>query len=99
MVHLLTIEDGIAEQGLTSEWLQDVRIMKEDICFVSFDPEADKAKAGESDELTKQYELPDGQTVAVNTPRFMAPEVIFFPNLIKDGDEHPGLFNLAYASI
>jgi len=50
--------------------------MKEKTCFVSMDPEADKANASESTELTKNYELPDGQIVAINTPRFMAPEAL-----------------------
>jgi len=37
--------------------------MKEEVCFISLDPEADKAKAADSSELQKNYELPDGQTV------------------------------------
>ena len=54
---------------------------------MSLDPAADKAKAAESTELQKMYELPDGETVAINAPRFMAPEGLFFPELIKEGDE------------
>jgi len=51
-------------------------------------------KASESTELAKAYELPDGQTVNVNTPRFMAPEAIFNPGLIKEGDEAKGMHDL-----
>jgi len=98
MVNLLTA-DGISAQGGESAWKQIVITMKEKLCFVSTDPEADKAKAAESTELTKNYELPDGQIVAVNTPRFMAPEALFDPGLIKEGDEALGMHDMSYASI
>ena len=45
------------------------------------------------------YELPDGQTISVNSPRFMAPEAVFKPELIKEGDETPGMHLLANQSI
>ena len=35
----------------------------------------------------------------MNTPRFAAPEAIFRPDLIKEGDETPGVHELAYKSI
>jgi actin-related protein len=98
MVDLLTA-DGIAEQGGKSAWAQIVRKMKEDLCFVSLDPAADKAKAAESSEISKAYELPDGQTVTVNGPRFMAPEALFNPGLIKEGDETPGMHTMTFGSI
>lgn len=90
MVNLLTA-DGIQEQGGKSAWNQIVRTIKEKTCFISLDVEADKKKASESTELTKSYELPDGQTVNINTPRFMAPEAVFKPELIKEGDEAKGM--------
>ena len=43
--------------------------------------------------------LPDGQTISVNSPRFMAPEAIFNPGLIKEGDETPGMHAMAFSSI
>ena len=98
MVNLLTA-DGISAQGGESAWKQIVITLKEKLCFVSLDPEADKAKAAESTEMTKNYELPDGQIVAVNTPRFMAPESLFDPGLIKEGDEALGMHDMSYASI
>jgi len=42
------------------------------------------------------HELPDGSTVAVNSPRFMAPEALFFPDLIKEGDEVLGMHKMAF---
>jgi actin, other eukaryote len=98
MVNLLQA-DGISETGGKSAWMQIVRKIKEDLCFVSLDPAADKAKAKESSELQKMYELPDGQTVSVNAPRFMAPEALFFPDLIKEGDEALGMHKMCFESI
>lgn len=98
MSQILTA-DGIAEQGGASAWRQIVGKMKESLCFVSLDYESDVKKAGESTELSKQYELPDGQTVSVNLPRFKAPEALFHPDLIKEGDETLGMHQLAHGSI
>jgi len=98
MVNLLTA-DGITETGGKSAWNQIVRSVKEKVCFVSQDIEADKKKAAESTEIQKSYELPDGQTVSVNAPRFMGPEAIFYPELIKEGDETLGMHKMCFASI
>ena len=45
------------------------------------------------------YELPDGQVVTINTPRFMGPEALFHPDLIKKGDTIDGLHKMTFASI
>ena len=97
MIKLLT-SDGIAEQGGASAWKQIVGKIKEDVCFVSLDLAADKEKAGQSTELSKNYILPDGQSVTVNTPRFLAPEALFNPGLIKEGDEAPGMHQMCHKS-
>jgi actin-related protein len=98
MVNILTL-DGISETGGKSAWAQIVRKMKEDLCFVSLDIEADKQKASSSSEIQKAYELPDGQTINVNAPRFMGPEALFNPGLIKEGDETPGMHTMCNESI
>ena len=49
--------------------------------------------------MTTNHELPDGSTIAVNSPRFMAPEALFFPDLIKEGDEVDGMHKMAFASV
>jgi actin len=95
MVKLLA-RDNITEQGGISAWRQIVRGIKEKLCFVSIDPAADRAKASESSDLQKMYELPDGQTIPVNSPRFLAPEALFDPGLIKEGDETPGMHTMTF---
>jgi actin len=37
--------------------------------------------------------------VNVNTPRFMAPEALFHPDLIKEGDETLGMHKLCFKTI
>lgn len=97
MINLLSA-DGISETGGKSAWAQIVRSLKEKVCYIAQDPEAEKSKAASSNECAKTYELPDGQTVNVNTPRFMAPEALFYPGLIKEGDETLGMHKLAFSS-
>jgi actin-related protein len=92
-------EDGISEQGGKSAWMQIVRNIKEECCYVAQDYQADLKKSHESTELQKTYELPDGQTISVNLPRFKAPEALFNPGLIKEGDETLGMHALAGKSI
>lgn len=98
LVNLLSL-DGIQEIGGKSAWAQIVRSIKQELCFVALDPEVAKKEAAESSTHQKVYELPDGQTVSVNTPRFMAPEALFNPGLIKQGDETPGMHELCNLSL
>lgn len=73
--------------------------MKEKTCYVALDLAAEKTKASSSTECQKVYELPDGQTVNINAPRFMGPEAIFNPALIKEGDETLGMAQMVVKSI
>jgi actin-related protein len=98
MEKLLT-EDGISPQGGAGAWFQIVARIKEQLCFVSQDYKGDEAKAGASSEMQKTYELPDGSTINVNLPRCKAPEGMFKPDLIKEGDEAPGLIEIAKDTI
>eukprot|EP00808_Paulinella_micropora_P008156 g82558.t1 len=52
------------------------------------------AKAAESSELEKNYELPVGQVITVGNERFRCPEVLFKPNLI--GKENDGIHKTTY---
>ena len=98
LVNLLQA-DNISETGGKSAWAQIVRTIKEDCCYVAINPEDDKKKASESTEIQKNFELPDGQVVSINTPRFMAPEALFDPGLIKEGDEALGMHAMCAESI
>ena len=37
--------------------------------------------------------------MSINAPRFLAPEAVFFPDLIKEGDEVEGMHKMTFSSI
>eukprot|EP01084_Bolivina_argentea_P123928 219600_1 len=54
-------------------------------------------KAKIKSEFERNYELPDGQVITIDTERFRCPEVLFKPGLI--GKTFEGVHKLAYESI
>jgi len=74
-----------------------VRDIKEKLCFVAMDYEAELKAAEDDCELEKTYELPDGNIVAISSERFRCPEVLFQPAFI--GKEQNGVHRLTFDSI
>ncbi|CAH1239901.1 ACTB [Branchiostoma lanceolatum] len=69
-----------------------VNQMKNQLSYVALDYDAEVQRHVMSPEdVQMTYELPDGQVLSVGTERFMAPEVVFRPELIgKDCSGLPG---------
>lgn len=67
----------------TSAEREIVRDVKEKLCYVAADFEAEMKRA--VSELERPYELPDGQIVALGNERFRVPEAIFQPRLLRRG--------------
>merc|ERR1719210_2119591 len=88
-------ERGLVMEG--SSGREIVRDIKEKLCYVSLDYEAELANAHLSSDLEKNYELPDGTIVQVGDERFRAPEALFQPELL--GQEADGVHTLLYNSI
>jgi len=81
----------------TSAEREIVRDIKEKLAYVSMAYEEDLAKAADSSEVEKQYELPDGNIITVGSERFRCPEVLFKPNFV--GKESKGIHQLTFDSI
>ncbi|XP_031818841.1 actin-like [Sminthopsis crassicaudata] len=72
-----------------------VKDIKERLCYVTFDPiQAMKIK---SEEILKEYKLPDGNIIKIGNQLFRAPETLFMPANI--GVEAPGVHKMLFNSI
>mmetsp|Transcript_35328 Transcript_35328/g.100359 ORF Transcript_35328/g.100359 Transcript_35328/m.100359 type:complete len:393 (+) Transcript_35328:153-1331(+) len=75
---------------------ETVREMKQKLCYVAYDPEAEKKLARETTVVDRNYTLPDSRTMRVGAERFMAPELLFTPGEQGNGI---GIADLVFKTI
>eukprot|EP00300_Choanocystis_sp_HF-7_P004711 c13667_g1_i1.p1 GENE.c13667_g1_i1~~c13667_g1_i1.p1 ORF type:complete len:445 (+),score=86.31 c13667_g1_i1:103-1335(+) len=88
----------LEQQGLTVSGpiRQDVvRQIKESMCYVALDPEAESAK--DKNSISRTMTLPDGRTIELDDARHLCPEPLFQPSLL--GLEVDSVQDLLYKCI
>lgn len=91
--HLMKLLVGQGQPLNSTADVETVREMKQKLCYVALDPEAEKKLARETTLVDRVYTLPDSRTMRVGAERFMAPEILFNPHLQGrlDGEGLAGL--------
>merc|ERR1711862_113292 len=70
-----------------------VKDVKEKLCYIALDYDAEMKEAAESSNKEKTYELPDGNIITVGNERFRCPDVLFQPSMIgKEASGHDTTF-------
>jgi len=99
----LQLQNIMTERGWnfeTTAQFQIVRELKENMCYVSLDPEKEmeESKSKEwMEKFEKPYTLPDGNILTIGNERFRAPEIMFQTG--SAGKDVPGVHKLMLKSI
>lgn len=89
--YLRDLLDSRGYSFTTPKEIDVVQTIKERLCYISEDFQAETAGQNENSHADTMYTLPDGHTILVTGERFQAPEALFQPDLygiLDDGVHH-----------
>merc|ERR1711972_1056364 len=84
--HLMKLLVGAGHPLNSTADFETVREVKQRLCYVALDPEAERRFARETTLVDRQYTLPDSRIMRVSAERFLAPEILFSPSLLGRSD-------------
>ena len=89
----------LVESGFDKDTLKipEVRAMKEQICTVALDYQAEIQKAEAVQSARTNFQLPDGVEVSYGTEAFRCPEALFTPSIA--GSQSDGIQQLIHTSL
>lgn len=95
--HLMKLLVGQGHPLNSAADLETVRELKQKLCYVAYDLDAERRFAQDTTLVDRQYTLPDGRTMRIGAERFLAPEILLRPALY--GQEGLGLAELVFNTI
>lgn len=79
---------------------ETVREVKQKHCYVAYDLQAERRLANETTVVDRKFTLPDTREIRLSSERFLAPEILFSPQLFdRSRDDHQGLARKVYDTI
>lgn len=76
---------------------ETIRDIKESLCYMAEDMWGGKSSSATKQSLNKEYKLPDGQTINLDTERFNCAQVMYNPELIDS--KLSGLQDATYSAV